>query len=250
MNFRYKATVEYDGTMFHGWQSQQHLSSVQGSIRNAIFHFVKKDVVVYGAGRTDAGVHALGQVIHFDVDTELDCNKFRHSLNHVLRNCGVVILSLEKADHSFHARFSALSKTYLYKIINRNSDLTVLKNRAWLVRGALDVNLINEAISAFIGRHDFKYFRYSKCQSQSSLKTLQDVKLSYIIDQNQTEINISFTAISFLHKQIRMMVGAACNVALNKMNLLDIKNALCLKSSLPMPLTAPAHGLYLKFVEY
>ncbi len=245
---RYKAVIEYDGTNFCGWQSQDY--SVQGIIEQAITYFTKQGVCLYGAGRTDAKVHALAQVAHFDLEHRIDPYKLQCSLNYFLRDYSVVILSIQEVSASFHARFSAVKKTYIYKIVNRNAGLAIHKNRAWLIRGDLDVSLMKEAEHVFQGFYDFKYFRYSKCQSKSSKKTVEKVTFNYYDGEHQRDIELGFTAISFLHKQVRMMVGAICNVGLGRIKLLDIQNALALKAPLPSPFTAPAHGLYLKSVEY
>ncbi|MDZ5762016.1 tRNA pseudouridine synthase A [Candidatus Cyrtobacter comes] len=251
MIFRYKAIIEYDGTDFHGWQSQGGLLSVQGIIEQAILYFTKQQsVCLYGAGRTDSKVHALAQVAHFDLEHKVDLYKFQGSLNYFLRKYAVVIISLQEVPCSFHARFSAVRKTYVYKIINRNADLAIYKNKAWLIRGDLNISIMNDAAYLFKGLYDFKYFRYSKCQSKSSIKTIEHVTLQCNKTENQNEIELNFTAISFLHKQVRMMVGAICNAGLGRIRLADIENALTLRTPLPSPLTAPAHGLYLKSVEY
>lgn len=198
---RYKITIEYNGSNFIGWQKQKHSSnSIQEILENAILKFSQQHTTVYVAGRTDAGVHALGQVAHFDLTTNLDTYVVRNAINYHLIPHAIAILSVEKTDDKFHARFSAKKRHYLYKIINRYSPLTIDYNRAWLIHNPLNIENMIQAIEYIKGNHDFSSFRARHCQSKNPIKTIDDLK---IIHNNQS-INIHISAIPFSHHQVRI----------------------------------------------
>src|SRR5580765_981980 len=169
---RYRITVEYDGSPFVGWQRQDNGPSVQGALEEAIEKFSAARVTVTGAGRTDAGVHALGQAAHFDLEKPFEPSKIRDALNHYLRPAPVTVLEASEADGEFHARFSAKARHYLYRILNRRSPPALDKNRVWHVSTALDAEAMHHAAQALVGQHDFTTFRAAECQSPSPVKTL------------------------------------------------------------------------------
>ena len=196
---RYKIIVEYDGTPFSGWQLQDRVPSVQGAIMAAIQAFSGEKVVVHGAGRTDAGVHAIGQVAHFDLSSERETDTVRDALNAHLRPHPVAILSAEKVSPDFDARRSALRRHYLYRIANRRPDLALERGRAWRVPRRLDSDAMHAAAQRLVGKHDFTTFRSTECQAKSPEKTLDRLDVSRAAD----EIHIAAVARSFLHNQVR-----------------------------------------------
>ncbi|MGN7619253.1 MAG: tRNA pseudouridine(38-40) synthase TruA [Ehrlichia sp.] len=244
---RYKITIEYNGSNFIGWQKQKHSSnSIQEIVEEAIFKFSQQRVILYVAGRTDAGVHALGQVAHFDLTMDFDAYVIRNAINFHLIPHDIAILNVEKTDDKFHARFSAKKRHYLYKIINRYSHLTLDYNRAWLIRTPLNVKNMVQAIEYMKGNHDFSSFRAKHCQSKSPIKTIDDLQ---IINNGQF-IDIYIAALSFLHNQVRIIVGTLVECGKNNFppeyirNILDAKNRSC------AGITAPSYGLYFVKVDY
>src|SRR3954462_922570 len=201
---RYKIIIEYDGTPFVGWQLQEKDLSVQGAIMAAVEAFSGEKVMVQGAGRTDAGVHALGQVGHFDLSRERDTDTIRDALNAHLRPHPVAILSAEKVAADFDARRSAVRRHYLYRIANRRPDLAIERGRAWRLPRRLDHEAMHEAAQRLIGKHDFTTFRSTECQAKSPEKTLDRLDVSRAGD----EVHINAVARSFLHNQVRSMVGS------------------------------------------
>ena len=244
---RYKIVIEYNGSNFIGWQKQKHLSnSIQEILEKAIFKFSQQYTTVYVAGRTDAGVHALGQVAHFDLTRDFDTYVVRNAINHHLIPHAIAILSVEKTDDKFHARFSAKKRHYLYRIINRYSPLTIDHNRAWLIHNPLNIENMIQAIEYIKGNHDFSSFRAKHCQSKSPVKTIDDLQ---IIHNNQY-INIHISAISFLHNQVRIIIGTLVECGKNNFlpehtkSILEAKNRSC------AGMTAPPYGLYFVKVDY
>jgi tRNA pseudouridine38-40 synthase len=244
---RYKLTIEYDGTPFVGWQAQDSGASVQSTLAEAIFAFAGERAAVHGAGRTDAGVHALGQVAHVDLAKDWDNDTVRDAINFHLRPHPVAVLTAERVEDSFEARFSATKRYYLYRIVNRRADLTLDQQRAWRVPRPLDAAAMHAAAQHLVGRHDFTTFRSSECQAKSPVKTLDRLDVFLRDDQ---EIRIEATARSFLHHQVRSMVGSLVHVGEGKWSAHDLAAALAARDRSACGQVAPPHGLYLVRVEY
>ncbi len=244
--YRYKITIEYDGSNFSGWQKQKNNPSVQETISEAIYKFSAQKVEVCGAGRTDAGVHALGQVAHFDSLKDFSDYTVREALNFYLQNSGIAVLNVEKVPDTFNARFCAKKRSYLYRILNRRAPSPILEKRVWHVPLPLDVNQMSIAALKLIGKHDFSSFRAAECQAKSPIKTLDEINISVI---NQ-EINIYVSAKSFLHNQVRIITGTLVNVGLGKLSPEDITQILNAKNRTKAGPTAPPFGLYLYQIQY
>jgi tRNA pseudouridine38-40 synthase len=243
---RYKLTIEYDGTPFVGWQSQDNGISVQAVLTEAIAAFAGERVTVNGAGRTDAGVHALGQVAHIDLAKDWDGETVRDAINYHLRQRRVAVLSAEAAAADFDARFSAVKRHYLYRIANRRADLTLDQNRAWRVPRPLDAEAMHTAAQRLIGRHNFTTFRAAECQAKSPVKTLDRLDVARVRD----EIRITASARSFLQHQVRSMVGSLVHVGEGKWTADDLASALAARDRTACGQVAPPHGLYLVRVDY
>ena len=243
---RYKLIVEYDGSPFCGWQYQDNAPSVQRAIMAAVEAFSGEKVMVQGAGRTDAGVHALGQVAHFDLASERPPDTIRDALNAHLRPQPVAILSAERVADDFDARRSAVRRHYLYRIANRRPDLALERGRAWRVPRRLDEAAMHAAAQRLTGKHDFTTFRSTECQAKSPEKTLDRLDVSRVAD----EIHISATARSFLHNQVRSMVGSLVQVGDGKWSAADLAAALESRDRARCGPVAPPEGLYLVRVDY
>jgi tRNA pseudouridine38-40 synthase len=243
---RYKLTLEYDGTPYVGWQMQENGASVQGRLAEAIKSFSGEDAIPRGAGRTDAGVHALGQVAHFDLAKEWSTGTVRDALNAVLRPDPISVLSCEIASGDFDARFTAKSRHYLYRIVDRRSPLALERERAWGVFRALDAKAMDAAAQVLVGHHDFTTFRSTECQADSPQKTLDRLAVS----RHGEIIRVEASARSFLHNQVRSMVGSLKLVGDGKWTASDLEAALAAKDRGRCGPVAPAHGLYLVRVEY
>ena len=243
---RYRITIEYDGAPFVGWQLQDNGPSVQGAIVAAIEAFCGEKVAVQGAGRTDAGVHALGQVAHFDLATERDTDTVRDALNAHLRPHPVAILAAEKVPADFDARRSAVRRHYRYRIANRRPDLALDRGRAWRVPRPLDADAMHAAAQRLIGKHDFTTFRSTECQAKSPVKTLDRLDVS----RAGEEIHIAAVARSFLHNQVRSMVGSLVLVGEGKWTAADLARALEARDRSACGPVAPPEGLYLVQVDY
>jgi tRNA pseudouridine38-40 synthase len=243
---RYKLTIEYDGTPFSGWQWQDHAPSVQGALVDALAAFCGHAVKVAGAGRTDAGVHALGQVAHVDLEKDWRVDQVRDALNAHLRPHPVVVLSAEKVADGFDARFSARKRHYLYRIANRRPDLALDRLRAWRVPRRLDADSMHTAAQRLVGNHDFTTFRSTECQAKSPLKTLDQLDVSRAGD----EVHVRTSARSFLHNQVRSMVGALVLVGDGKWSADDLSAALAARNRTACAPVAPPDGLYLVKVDY
>ena len=243
---KYKIIIEYDGTDFVGWQKQENGPSIQSSIEDAIKKLTSENVNVFGAGRTDSGVHAKGQVAHFEFSKNISLDNIRDGINQHLRPLPIAILDVKEVNDDFHARFSAKLRTYKYLIINRRAPLTFNKNLAWGVFKKLNIDAIVEAASIFVGKHDFNAFRSIDCQSSSSIKTI----LSCSIETNDQHIILNVSAKSFLHSQVRIMVGTLVEVGKGKFNSSDVKDIIKSRDRSKAGATAPAQGLYLIKVEY
>jgi tRNA pseudouridine38-40 synthase len=243
---RYRLLIEYDGGPFVGWQMQAGALSVQGVITQAIAAFADEKVTVHGAGRTDAGVHALGQVAHVDLARDWRPDRVRDALNARLRPHPVAVTAVEKAADSFHARFSAKRRHYLYRIVNRRADLTLERNRAWRVPRPLDAAGMHAAAQRLIGRHDFTTFRAAECQAKSPVKTLDRLA----VERDGDEVRVHTSARSFLHHQVRSMVGSLVLVGEGKWSGEGLAAALAARSRAACGPVAPPEGLYLVAVDY
>jgi len=243
---RWKLTAEYDGTGLVGWQRQDNGPSVQEALETAIHRFCGETVTVHGAGRTDAGVHALGQVAHADIAKDADADTVRDALNAHLRPAPIAVLRAEAVDEDFHARFSATGRAYLYRIVNRRPPLTLDAGRAWQVAPPLDAAAMHDAAQALIGRHDFTSFRASLCQAKSPVKTLSALDVS----RDGETVLIRVRARSFLHHQVRNIAGTLMLVGIGKWDRADVAAALAARDRAAAGQTAPAHGLYLTQVFY
>jgi tRNA pseudouridine38-40 synthase len=243
---RYKLTIEYDGAPFRGWQVQDSDLTVQGALQTAAKALSGEDVLVYGAGRTDAGVHALGQVAHLDLTKSFRADQVRDGLNAHLRPHPIGVLAAEIVDASFEARFSAIKRHYRYRIINRRADLAIDFGRAWRVPKPLDTDAMHRAAQQLVGKHDFTTFRAMECQAKSPEKTL-DV-LDVVRDGDKMTITTS--ARSFLHHQVRSMVGSLVWVGEGRWSGSDLKAALDARDRAACGPVAPPDGLYLVRVEY
>ena len=243
---RWRITVEYDGTGFVGWQRQVNGPSIQAAIECAIFRFTGERPVVFGAGRTDAGVHALGQVAHFDLERETTAETVAEALNAHLRPHPIAITDAAPAEAGFDSRRSATRRAYRYRIINRRAPLTIERDRAWQVRVALDHEAMDRAAARLVGRHDFTSFRASGCQARSPVKTLDVLK----VRRQGDEICIDARARSFLHHQVRNMVGTIKLVGEGKWSADDVSRALEARDRARGGPTAPAVGLCLMEVRY
>ncbi|MBI4724953.1 MAG: tRNA pseudouridine(38-40) synthase TruA [Rhodomicrobium sp.] len=243
---RYKITIEYDGTPFAGWQIQANGPSIQGEFARAIEGLTGSRIVPRGAGRTDAGVHARGQVAHFDLAREYPPKTVRDALNFHLRSAPIAILDCAIVDDTFDARFLAKARHYLYRIVNRRARLALDLGRAWHVSVPLAAAVMQEAARHLIGRHDFTTFRSAQCQAKSPLRTLDRLE----VWQDGEDFFISASARSFLHHQVRSMVGSLKLVGEGKWQPEDLRRALEARDRTACGPVAPACGLYFMKVDY
>jgi tRNA pseudouridine38-40 synthase len=243
---RWKLTIEYDGRPFVGWQRQDNGPSVQQALEEAVEAFCGERAEVAGSGRTDAGVHALAQVAHVDIARPTTAGTVRDALNHHLRAVPVAVLSAEEAPEGFHARFSAVERRYLYRILDRRAPPTLDAGRVWHVRRPLDAAAMHAAAQALVGRHDFTSFRASLCQAKSPERTLDELSVSRAGD----EVRVTARARSFLHHQVRNMVGTLVQVGLGRWSAEDVARALAARDRAAAGPTAPADGLYFAGVRY
>ena len=243
---RFKLLIEYDGTPFVGWQAQDNGVSVQSAIAAAVTAFSGETVPVHGAGRTDAGVHALGQAAHVDLAKDWDIDSVRDALNFHLRPQPIAVLSAERVGEDFDARFSATKRHYLYRVVNRRADLALEANRSWRVGRPLDTEAMHAAAQRLVGRHDFTTFRAAECQAKSPVKTLDRLDVT----RNGEELNVTAAARSFLHHQVRSIVGSLVHVGEGKWSAGDLAAALAARDRARCGQVAPPQGLYLVRVEY
>ena len=277
---RYKLTIEYCGKDLIGWQKQKDFpNSAQGLIEEALFNLTGSKVEIHGSGRTDAGVHALAQIAHFDLKQNIshqpsadanftandrrstprgpqtgtsnrcssfDAFKMKAGLNHFLKNSNVAILDCCEMDENFHSRFNAKRRHYQYRIINRHAQLTFERDFAWKVATPLNLEKMREAAQFLIGTHDFTSFRDSECQAKTPVKTLEKIEILRTGD----EIKLNFSAKSFLHHQVRNMVGTLVLVGEGKIKPDDVKKILEAKDRTKSGPNAPAWGLYFVGVDY
>lgn len=243
---RYRLTIEYDGGPFVGWQRQRNGASVQAALEEAFAKFCGETVESVAAGRTDAGVHALGQVVHVDLRKDWPAETVRDAVNHHLRPLPVSLLEAAVAPGDFHARFSATERRYRYRIVNRRAPLAIDAGRAWHVPVSLDAGAMHDAAQALVGRHDFSTFRAAECQAKSPLKTLDALDIRRLGE----EIVVTTSARSFLHHQVRNMVGTLKLAGEGKWTKGDVAAALAACDRTKGGPTAPAEGLYLVAVGY
>ena len=243
---RYKLTIEYDGTPFCGWQKQNGQPSVQETLENALKIALRHPVELVGSGRTDTGVHALGQVAHFDADQKVDTYKLRESLNALVRPNPVSVREIDFVSDTFHARFSARQRVYLYRIQNTRFPPALQNNRVWWFVYPLDEIKMQQVAQMLIGKHDLSTFRAAGCQAKSPLKTIDEINITRVGEEIQVEIK----ARSFLYHQVRNIVGSLVNVGCGKWSAADFESAFKACDRTRGGETAPAHGLYFMSVRY
>lgn len=244
---RFKLIIEYDGRPFVGWQRQDNGQSVQGEIEKALLKFLPEDyVLVTGSGRTDAGVHALGQVAHFDTARIIGVDEVQGALNYHLKDVPVSIQMVQEVGEDFNARFSAIQRHYVYKIVNRRAPLTWDSGLKWQVKTDLDAIAMHEAAQMLVGQHDFTTFRHAHCQAKSPIKTLDYLEVERMGD----EVHIRAGARSFLHHQIRSITGTLKTVGTGQWTMKDVEHALAAKNRDALPFNAPPDGLYFLKVDY
>ncbi len=243
---RWRLVIEYDGGGFVGWQRQDNGRSVQQTLEEAIRGFAQETVTVHGAGRTDSGVHALGQVAHFDLARETDAATVRDALNFHLKPDPVTILEAAEVDQNFHARFSAVGRHYRYRILNRRAPAAVERGHVWHIPVELEWRAMHEAGQRLTGRHDFTSFRAAECQSDSPVKTLD----ALTVERQADNVVIEAHARSFLHNQVRIIVGTLRLVGEGKWSSADVEEALAARDRSRAGPTAPPDGLFLTRVDY
>lgn len=243
---RYRLTLEYDGGPFAGWQRQENGPSVQAAVEDAIFKLSAERVTATGAGRTDAGVHAFGQVAHFDLEKEFAPEKVRDALNHHLRPAPVAVLDAAMVPPDFHARFSATARSYLYRILCRRAPPVLERGHVWHIVRELDVETMHAAAQSLVGQHDFTTFRSSECQAKSPVKTLDALD----VRRAGEEIHIEARARSFLHNQVRSIAGSLKLVGEGKWRPGYVEAALEARDRAACGPVAPPDGLYLVRVDY
>lgn len=243
---RYRLTIEYDGAPYVGFQAQENGPSVQGHLERAIVAFNGDHCRIHTAGRTDSGVHATGQVVHFDCEKTWRPGVVRDAMNAHLIPQRIAVLEVTQVDDDFHARFSATERRYLYRILNRQGFAALDKDRVWHVKKPLDADAMHEAAQCLIGFHDFSTFRDARCQSTSPEKTLHSAR----VYRTGEEVRLEFAARSFLHRQVRSMAGSLAEVGSGRWVVADMKAALQAKDRKRCGPVAPASGLYLTGVGY
>ncbi len=243
--FNFKIVIEYDGTNYVGWQRQENGISIQEAVEIAIFKLTSEKVNIIGAGRTDSGVHAFGQVAHFTLKKKFKTDNIRDGLNQHLKPQPIAILIAELVGKDFHSRFSAIKRTYEYIITNRRPPLTINKNKSWGVFKPLNLNKMKVEAKYFIGKHNLESFRSAHCQSNSAIKTIDEIDVT----NKYSDIIITVSAKSFLHSQVRIMVGTLVDIGKGKITK-SIKNIIEEEERSQAGITAPACGLYLLSIKY
>ncbi|MHA1558644.1 MAG: tRNA pseudouridine(38-40) synthase TruA [Alphaproteobacteria bacterium] len=244
--YRYKIYIEYNGMKFHGWQSQKDIVTVQDTIEKAIFSLTGEKIILEGAGRTDKGVHAIGQVAHFDLSKKWSLKKLLGGLNFYLHDINATIVDVKEANFNFHARFSAKYRVYEYYILNRSAPPALHKHKVWHVPKKLNIKAMQTAAKFFIGHNDLSAFRAADCQSKNPFKTIDKC----MIHRNENIIIIRIKARSFLHNQVRIMAGTLKLIGEEKRDPSYIQCLLENRSRIYAGPTAPPYGLYLVHVEY
>ena len=247
---RYKVVLEYEGNRFSGWQRQRKQASVQETLEKAIQQMFAQEVQVEGAGRTDAGVHALGQVAHFDLSQDVPPFRVSDGLNHFLRDSGVVVLHTEAVPADFHARFSAIGREYEYRIFNRRAPLVIEANQAWHVIPPLDIAKMQEAAKHLVGHHDFTSFRSAHCQAPSPIRTVDKFDIIHKPALVGDYIIGHVASRAFLHNQVRIMMGTLKLVGEGRLSVDSIPELLQTRDRCTTGPTAPPQGLYLKSIAY
>ena len=243
---RWRLTVEFDGGPFVGWQRQAIGTSVQGVLEQAIARMTSAPVTVHGAGRTDAGVHALAMEAHVDIAKPLTEHRLREGINALVRPAPVSVLDVAQVPDDWHARFSCSGRRYLYRILNHRAPPALLRGRVWHIGAPLDLDAIDEGASMLLGTHDFTTFRSVHCQSASPVKTLDQLAVERVGD----EVRIHAAARSFLHHQVRSMVGCLAMVGRGQWAPRDIATALAARDRSALGLNAPPEGLYFASATY
>jgi tRNA pseudouridine38-40 synthase len=243
---RYKLSLEFDGGPFVGWQRQDNGVAVQSVLEEAIFGFSGERVTAFSAGRTDAGVHALAMPAHFDLVKDADPETVREAINYHLKPAPIAVLSAEQVSEDFHTRFSAKRRHYRYRIVNRRAPLTLDAGRAWRLSPPLDAEAMHEAAQALVGKHDFTTFRASTCQAASPVKTLTAIAVT----RSGEDIFIETSARSFLHHQVRSMVGSLVEVGLGRWSAADFTDAFKSRNRQRCGQVSPAEGLYFLRADY
>jgi tRNA pseudouridine38-40 synthase len=243
---RYRLDLEYDGGPYKGFQAQAELPTVQGSIERAVLAFCGESLRLQAAGRTDTGVHALGQVVHIDLEREWKPEVVRDAINAHLVPEPIAVVAASLAPEGFHARFSAKGRRYLYRILNRMAPPTLEMHRVWRLKKPLDVEAMTEAATSLVGLHDFTTFRDADCQAKSPVKTLDEAR----VWREGDEVRLAFAARSFLHRQVRSMTGSLAEVGAGRWTPADLKAALDAADRTRCGQVAPAEGLYLAGVAY
>ena len=243
---RYKLTIEYDGKPYMGWQVQKHGPSVQGALQTAVAKFNGAPVKVQGAGRTDAGVHALGQVAHVDLVKDLRADKVRDALNFHLGDDPISILDSELVHDEWHARFDAIERSYVYRILDRRPKLAIDKGRVWRIPVKLNPDAMHRAAQALIGEHDYSTFRDTNCQAKSPIRSVDEITVERVGE----EVQIYVRARSFLHRQVRSFAGCLAEVGRGFWDETQVKTALEARERSACGPVAPAEGLYLLDVVY
>ncbi len=247
---RYALKIEYDGAPFVGWQRQQSQVSVQGSIEKALSNLENKEYTIAGAGRTDAGVHAKCQVAHCDLNKEWEPFRLSEALNFHLRPLPIAVIDCALVDKDWHARFSALERKYLFRLLVRRAPSTHEAGLVWQIGHSLDLSKMVEASKYLLGKHDFTTFRSSMCQAKSPIKTLDEIKIDRIEGWSGDEFRFQLRARSFLHNQVRSFIGTLERVGAGSWNPVDVKKALEAKDRSACGPVSPPHGLYLTDVVY
>ena len=243
---RYRLLIEYDGRPYHGFQAQDALPSIQGSIERAVKAFCGQTLRLHAAGRTDTGVHATGQVIHVDLEKDWKPEVVRDALNAHLAPEPIVVLEAAVAPEGWHARFSAKERRYLYRILNRKAPPALDQGRVWHVKKPLDAEVMHAAAQILVGHHDFTTFRDLGCQAKSPMKTL-DLAL---VRREGEQVLLEFASRSFLHRQVRSMTGSLAEVGVGRWTADDLRGALKARDRKACGPVAPALGLYLTYVGY
>jgi len=237
---RFALTIEFDGAPYMGWQRQDHGPSVQHALEEAVTAFTGEQVTVQGAGRTDAGVHALAMRAHFDLQKPFDAFRVMEALNAKLRPQPIAILDCEKVADDWHARFSCIGRQYIYEITNRRAPLTLDKGKSWRITQNLDAGAMHDAAQILVGKHDFTTFRSAHCQAKNPVKTLDSIS----VQREGENISVHVAARSFLHHQVRSMVGCLALVGEGKWNKQDLQAALTAADRQALGFNAPPDGLY------
>lgn len=243
---RFRLTIEYDGAPYMGWQRQPHGPSVQQAIEEACEAITGEDVLVYGAGRTDSGVHALAMAAHVDIEKDIDAFRLGEGINAKLRGEPIAILDCEEVADDWHARFDCIGRHYLYRIVNRRAPLALEQGRAWRIPQPLDEAAMHEAAQSLVGKHDFTTFRSAHCQSESPVKTLS----SLVVQRDGDGVSVTATARSFLHHQVRSMVGCLALVGMGRWSADELKDALEAADRNRLGLNAPPDGLHFVRADY